>query len=117
MISSSGLRKLIFDNMRQVPRVHKTPTEAGIILHKDKSYVSIRINNTWYIIKNQVTLFQMISAAINPKELKEITYKLKKAIVLARNANSYNEVKDVKLCKRMTTNSFSFSKQTFLNGF
>lgn len=100
--------------MRQVPRAHQTPTEAGTILHKDKSYVSIRVHHTWYIIKDQVTLFQMISAAINPKELKEITYNLRKAIVLARNANYYNEVKDVKLCKRLTSDSFLFQQSIFI---
>jgi len=115
LASSIHLSNVMLRNIRPVPKVHRTPTEGGIMLFKNKSFMVIRIFDAWYKVRDEITIFQMLSSSIKPEILRTLSCNLRKAIILTRNANTYQEVKDAKLSVRLTTDSFLFQLPTWLD--
>jgi hypothetical protein len=106
LTSSAYLDNVMLKNIRPVPKVHKTRTEGGIMLFKNKSFMVIRIFDAWYKVRDEITIFRMLSSIIKPEILQKLTINLKKAIVRTRSANTYEEVKDAMLSERLTTELF-----------
>jgi len=72
---------------------HKGFTDCGYIVSKEDSINVIRIGNNWFTLKKDLNISDLLEGILEPKLVKDIIYRIKKALVLVKNSETFEDTR------------------------
>ncbi len=90
--ASSTYTKQLRSYIKHINRVPDVLLISGIVITKKEVKICQRINDRWFEFKQPDDLRKMFAAVLGENNAKALYRRLRRAIVLIRKANSYQEV-------------------------
>ncbi len=83
----------LYNHSIEISEVKSSGIQSGIIVTESNIYSVIHSSGKWFITNNQITIENFLIGFSNEKFRQQLSYRIKKAFVIVRYANSYDEVK------------------------
>jgi hypothetical protein len=91
---SNELIDAMIDNIAELPTKFDTPTDGGIIIaSEDVSVHVIRIHDKWFTLSHDMKPEELLSLLLNSELAKRLIWKIKRSLIILKNANSSEDTK------------------------
>lgn len=90
---SEVINSYLLDNIIEWTNEPKEFIESGVIITPDYAFHVIHINQSWYRFKTDINISEILTSILNPSLAKKIIWKTKRALIVVKNAKTYEDTK------------------------
>lgn len=82
----------LYENALTLDKVSSEGIISGLLFSDCNIFSVLKIQDRWYIPRREITIPELLNGVFGSALTMQLTYRLKKGIVIVKNANSYKDI-------------------------